>query len=199
MRYGIDHFAPALFNAPPDIAVSGPNIGTNLGPVVFVSGTVGAATYAANKEGIPALAFSGASGSPTAWNASDTYPLTSWVYAELAANVTDRIVQAGTPYLPAGVYLNVNFPKVSNSECSRPEDTQFVLSRIFGSLSDDDVKTCGSRRLPSETSVVHTDGCYASISVGIADTKTDANATMQRVVLEKLGGFLTCLPSAFPH
>lgn len=194
MRFGISHFAPSLFNAPPDLAVSGPNVGTNLGPAIFFSGTAGAASYAANKEEVPALAFSGASGSPTAWNASSTYPLTSRVYAELAANVTDRIVQAGMPYLPAGVFLNVNFPEVSKSECSRAADTQFVLSRIFGSLSDDDVETCGSRRLPGETSVVHTDGCYASISVGLADTKTDANATMQRVVLDKLGDFLTCLP-----
>lgn len=50
IRYGIDTLAPRFFGGEPDIAVAGPNVGSNLGLVVLVSGTVGAATDAA-KEG----------------------------------------------------------------------------------------------------------------------------------------------------
>lgn len=197
MRYGIDTFSPVIFNGAPDLAVSGPNVGSNLGVTVFFSGTVGAASYAAHKAGIPALAFSGKSGDPTAWNASSSYPLTSQVYAQLAIKVTDRLLKAGTPYLPGDVWLNVNFPEVSESKCSSAEDFKFVLSRIFDPVplvSGDDIEICGDDHLPSETDVVNTDGCYVSISVGNAESKRDANATMQGVVHGKLGDFLTCLP-----
>lgn len=49
-------------------------------------------------------------------------------------------------------------------------------------------------RLPTETTVVHTAGCYASISVGEAVLKADANATSQAFVLKKFGSLLSCLP-----
>ena len=52
-----------------------------------------------------------------------------------------------------------------------------------------------SGRLPTETSVVNKDGCYASISVGEASTKLDASAKQQAVVLRKLKSILSCLPS----
>lgn len=69
MRHGIQNLSLTHFRARPDIAVAGPNVGANLGPVVQISGTVGAATEAV-KEGVPAIAFSGTTGSQTAWNAS---------------------------------------------------------------------------------------------------------------------------------
>lgn len=81
-------------------------------------------------------------------------------------------------------------------ECSQAEDFSFVLSRIHVALpliTPDDVTTCNSSRLPSELEVSLTSGCWASVSVGIAGTKEDANATMQGVVLKKLSNLLTCL------
>ncbi|GIK07655.1 hypothetical protein Aspvir_003321 [Aspergillus viridinutans] len=191
MKYGISTTAPPFFNgAPPALAVSGPNVGSNLGLAVYFSGTVGAAHYA-SEAGIPAIAFSGSSGSQTAWNAA--VPAYSQVYAQLATKITNQIVASGTPYLPDQVWLNVNFPEVS-AECASADDFKFVLSRIFsGLLSADDVETCGSSRLPTESTVVGTDGCYVSISVGWSD-KTDAAADVQAVVLDKLSGLLVCLP-----
>ncbi|KAJ5354929.1 hypothetical protein N7541_005973 [Penicillium brevicompactum] len=159
------------------------------------SRTAGAATYAAHTAGIPGIAFSGASGSQTSWNASR--PHYSDVYAELATNLTNQVVAAGKPYLPDDIWLNVNFGKVSDSECTDPEDFSFVLSRIHVAvplITPDDVTTCGSSRLPSEIEVSLASGCHASVSVGLAGSKNDANATMQGVVLKKLGDFLTCLP-----
>jgi 5'-nucleotidase len=51
IKYGIQTLSPKFFGGAPDIAVTGPNVGSNLGVVVLASGTVGAATEAV-KEGM---------------------------------------------------------------------------------------------------------------------------------------------------
>ena len=159
-----------------------------------ISGTVGAATEAA-KEGIPSIAFSGSTGSQTSYtSALQTYMT---VYADLSTNVTQSLVGSGKPYLPTGIWLNVNYPSVSSSTCTSLAEFKFVLSRInsAGSSTPADVNTCGSKRLPTETTVVDSDGCFASISVGVATSKADASASTQAVVLRKLQRILSCLPS----
>jgi 5'-nucleotidase len=97
--YGIDIAGLAKWKAGPDLVISGPNIGNNLGGVTPHSGTVGAAIAALNR-GIPAIAVSGANGNVAA--------------APLLAEITLRIVTAfenqGRITLPAGVGLNVNVP-----------------------------------------------------------------------------------------
>lgn len=197
IKYGIQNLSSTLLPGPIDIAVTGPNVGSNLGLTVLLSGTVGAATEAV-KEQIPAIAFSGSSGDQTGWTAA--VPNYANVYADLATNVTDTILASGAPYLPDNVWLNVNFPDSDNSTCSSASDFKFVLSRINTAVplvSGDDVSTCGNdSRLPTESTVTGTEGCYASISAGHADTKRDATAAEQAVVLQKLSSILTCLPSS---
>ncbi|KAL2275549.1 hypothetical protein FJTKL_01939 [Diaporthe vaccinii] len=193
MRYGIQTLSPKFFGGAPDIAVAGYNVGANLGSTTLISGTVGAATEAA-LEGIPAIAFSGTSGSQVSYTtATQTYQT---VYAQLSTNVTTTLVGSGKPYLPDGIWLNVNYPTVSSSTCSSASRFRFVLSRINSASSSAaaDVRTCGSTRLPTESSVVGTSGCYASISVGVASNKMDATAAQQAVVLQKLQSILSCLP-----
>jgi 5'-nucleotidase len=56
--HGIETLAPAKWGARPDIVISGPNAGHNLGTVTPHSGTVGAAITALN-WGVPAIAVSG--------------------------------------------------------------------------------------------------------------------------------------------
>ncbi|OQE18744.1 hypothetical protein PENSTE_c017G05395 [Penicillium steckii] len=197
MKYGINSIGPKFFDGPPDLAVAGPNVGNNIGIAVYFSGTAGAATYAAHHDGIPAIAFSGATGSQTGWNESSSYPHYSQVYADAATNFTNLLVGTGTPYLPNDIWLNVNFPSVSDSKCASSEEISFVLSRIHVAIpliTPDDVTTCGGSRLPSEIGVSIASGCYASVSVGMAGTKEDANATMQGAVLKKLSDVFTCLP-----
>jgi hypothetical protein len=119
------------------------------------------------------------------------------VYADLSARVTRALVASGKPYLPPGSWLNVNFPAISGGRCSSPSDFKFVLSRIHPAIdliTPPDVKTCGSTRLPTETTAVNTAGCYVSISVGEANLKRDAGAAVQGVILDKLKGILSCLP-----
>lgn len=195
IKNGIDSLAPRFFNGSgPDLAVTGFNVGANLGITVQISGTVGAAVQAV-KQGIPAIAFSGTTGTQISYN--ETTPLYAKVYADLSTNVTMALIDSGKPYLPDGIWLNVNFPAVSDDTCSKVSDFQFVLSRInIGFLSPADVETCGSTRLPTERSVVSTtSGCYVSISPGDVD-KLTADADVQGVVLKKLGYMLTCLPDS---
>ncbi len=192
IKNGISTLGPRFFDGKqPEFAVTGPNVGSNLDFAVPFSGTVGAAVEAV-KQGVPAIAFSGRTGSQTAFNA--TTPLYSKIYADLATNLTTAVLESGTPYLPDGVFLNVNFPSVSATECNETSQFQFVFSRIYaGILSDDDVETCGSTRLPTERDVVDA-GCFVSVSPGDASDKTTANATSQAVVLSKLKALLGCLP-----
>ncbi|KAL8912208.1 MAG: hypothetical protein Q9171_002770 [Xanthocarpia ochracea] len=196
IRYGIQAVSPKFFGGAPELAVAGFNVGANLGPTTLISGTVGAATEAA-KRGIPAIAFSGISGSPIAWT---TTPIPTYVstYANLSVIITQTLIASGKPFLPSGIWLNVNYPASSSSSCSSPQDFQFVLSRINTAFwgTPADVMTCGGTRLPRERDVVGSNGCYASISVGRANTKGDADAEDQAVVLSKLWKILSCLPQA---
>ncbi|KAK4120215.1 sure-like protein [Parathielavia appendiculata] len=194
IRYGIDTIAPPFWNGQaPELAVTGPNVGSNLYLQVPFSGTVGAAVYAAKEAKIPAIAFSGSSGGTLAWNSSPEAQR-SEVYAQLAATLTNAIIASGKPYLPEDVFLNVNFPAVEGV-CTQAGQFKWVLSRInMGLFSDRDMELCGETRLPNEASVVGTDGCYVSVSVGDANDKTTASADKQAVVYNKLKGLLTCLP-----
>ncbi|KAL5480413.1 hypothetical protein ACEPAI_1683 [Sanghuangporus weigelae] len=55
VRFGIQTAAPPFFGGTgPDLVVAGPNVGNNLGSVVLISGTVGAATEAA-KDSFPSI------------------------------------------------------------------------------------------------------------------------------------------------
>lgn len=149
--------------------------------------------------GIPGIAFSGATGSATAWNV-DPVPDYVTIYAQLATKLTTTLLDSGAPYLPNNTWLNVNFPAAgSGTDCTSVDAFKFVLSRIYTRtiISGDDVVTCDNGgRLPAESDVVGTKGgCYVAVSVGKADDKLDADAEQQGVVLRKLGGLLSCLPS----
>lgn len=81
----------------PDLVLSGINSGPNLADAWIASGTIGAARLAAH-EGIPAVAFSGLSRR----DAGKMAAVPAWC-VELARSDAVR-------GLPAGAYLNVNFP-----------------------------------------------------------------------------------------
>jgi hypothetical protein len=73
IRAGIDVIAPHLWNgAKPELALTGPNVGSNLAIQTHFSGTVGAATYVAKTAKIPAIAFSGRSGRANGMERPDT-------------------------------------------------------------------------------------------------------------------------------
>lgn len=91
----------------PDLVISGPNEGQNVGAIIISSGTVGAAQAAA-LQGIPAIALSA--------GASTNGPyLANPISAQVAQRSVELIkaldeVAGDGPILPAGLALNVNFP-----------------------------------------------------------------------------------------
>lgn len=100
--FGIDVLAPRIFGGPPDLVISGPNEGNNIGLVTPHSGTIGAAVTAINK-GIPTIAVSG----PQTGNAQ--------LVAALTVKVVDAIVgKDGEIALPIGSGLNVNIPETTS-------------------------------------------------------------------------------------
>lgn len=198
IKTGISVTAPKLWNgAAPELALTGPNVGSNVAVQVPFSGTVGAAVYAAKTAKIPAIAFSGSSGDPTAWN--QPTPLYSKIYADLALNVTNTIIQSGKPYLPDNTWLNVNFPAVSSTKCNNVNQFKFIFTRINTGLigSAADITVCGTTaRLPweADVAVIRGNDCYVSISPGDANDKTTAAAAQQQIIYNKLKPILSCLP-----
>jgi len=195
VRFGIQTLAPKFFNGfKPDLVVSGPNIGSNLGSTVLVSGTVGAASEAA-LEGIPSIAFSGATGDQVSYTTLTTSPTSvdakaALIYSQLSVTLVNALLASPPPILPAGISLNVNYP--STSSCTSAAAFKFVLTRINSNSGATDVQTCGTTHLPTESSVVGKAGCFASVSVFDASTKGDVTAATQGIVLAKLASLLTC-------
>ena len=108
--------------------------------------------------------------------------------------LTNTLLSTSRPFLPSGILLNVNYAAIVPGSCDTAQAFKFVLTRINNPSTGTpaDVQTCGTNRLPTEESVVRGGGCFASVSVMNATTKGDADASMQSVVLGKLGSILTC-------
>lgn len=106
--YGLDVLAPARWGKAPDLVLSGPNEGQNVGRIVNGSGTVSNAQFAAGRN-LPAIALS--AGTDTVDDKTLANPNSKTV-----AQLTTRLLaalqaKAGSgALLPAGVALNVNFP-----------------------------------------------------------------------------------------
>jgi 5'-nucleotidase len=114
--YGLDVLATARWGKAPDLVLSGPNEGQNVGRVVVHSGTIGNAQFAAGR-GIPAIALS--AGTDTVDNAGLASPA-SKVVARLTTKLLAALqAKAGSgPLLPAGVALNVNFPDAPSANAA---------------------------------------------------------------------------------
>ncbi|KAJ8075035.1 hypothetical protein PM082_019362 [Marasmius tenuissimus] len=200
-RIGIQTLAPPFFGgSPPDLVVSGPNIGSNTGSTVLISGTVGAASEAA-KEGVPSLAFSAPSSSigHDSYTTLESSPTSSkTIAAHIYANLTTTFVNAiladgtSTSILPANISVNINYP--GTADCPSVDDFSFIFTRINADSAATDVDTCGSTHLPTESSVVGMDGCFVSVSAFNATTKGDVDAMTQGIVLGKLKNLISCLP-----
>ncbi|TRM63968.1 5'/3'-nucleotidase sure family protein [Schizophyllum amplum] len=191
ITYGLANLSATYLGGPPALVVTGPNQGSNLGIATLFSGTVGAAAAA----GMPAIAFSGASGSHRAYTelVAGDY---SYVYADAALRLVDALLAGGVPYLPSGTALNVNFPEAGpGTACESGADVVFVMSRVYWALGlPIDAAQCGGNTLPTESSVVGTEGCYASVSLFDTSNKLDAGKADQQTVVDALGDFLSCLP-----
>ena len=98
-------YALDVLGEQPDLVVSGVNEGQNLGPLVDISGTVGAARVAAQR-GIPALAVSQGRGSPEPDYASGVAEAIAWIEEH-------RDDLAGAT---RGSVVNINVPTCGNGQ-----------------------------------------------------------------------------------
>lgn len=111
--YGLDILAPARWGSGPDLVISGPNQGQNVGSIVISSGTVSNVQFAANR-GISAIALSAGENTEGerdgSGNHSDNH--LSSIVADHAAALISELEQKSSdkPILPVGLALNVNFP-----------------------------------------------------------------------------------------
>lgn len=107
LLYGLDVAGRERWNAEPDLVLSGPNEGQNIGAIILSSGTVSNAQFAAVR-GLPAIALS--AGGNTESEDLDN-PLSDEVArlsVELVATLEEKAGDG--PLLPRGIALNVNFP-----------------------------------------------------------------------------------------
>lgn len=158
MRFGLEKACKPFFEHA-DIAISGPNVGSNDGLIVLGSGTVGAAAAAAALDGYPAIAFSGQTGPHAPWYAEPQKQ--NILYAHWSMKLLKVLVtkQHGWPkkhvgdeskrYMPKKTFLNVNFPPIGPEYgCEELDDVNYVLSRIYEAtpvLAKGDINICDNR------------------------------------------------------
>lgn len=106
-----------LLDDPPELVVSGINLGGNLGTCAIYSGTVSAATEAAIM-GIPSIAVSLNTFENPDFSAS----------AEFIKNLIPKVLKRG---LPDGVALNINVPAIPKSELKGVAVTRQGKSRVI--------------------------------------------------------------------
>ncbi|KAK4448716.1 survival protein sure-like phosphatase/nucleotidase [Podospora aff. communis PSN243] len=132
----LDYVLPTFADfAVPDLVLSGPNYGTNLGPSIWsLSGTAGAA-YTATARSIPAIALSG-SNTDLPYFAVDGPEHDAHRVALASFRVVQAIIQStprGQPIFPLGYGANVNIPPLSSNQTSLP----IVQTRMTGGAEVD--------------------------------------------------------------
>ncbi|UJJ31559.1 5'/3'-nucleotidase SurE [Halopseudomonas maritima] len=113
--HGLDVLAPRYWGALPDLVLSGPNEGANVGPLVSMSGTVSNSQIALFR-GVPAVAISAhMSTEKQPELAPEVAGLTMTFLAQLKADP-----QSGA-LLPPGVGININYPEFALGESAALE------------------------------------------------------------------------------
>ena len=107
LLYGLDVAGMARWNAAPDLVLSGPNEGQNVGSIAISSGTVSNAQFAALR-GLPAIALSAGSNTEGADLANPLSPEVAELSVKLVAALEEKAGDG--PLLPHNIALNVNFP-----------------------------------------------------------------------------------------
>jgi len=204
--YGIQRI---MRDRPPDVVVSGANLGQNLGANVVSSGTVGAAVMAA-QLGVPAIAVSVGLDLAEAQATPERFPNTAAAYPRAAA-VTVRLLAtlaraAGEgPLLPPDTVVNLNYPGKPASavrgivlaplgrhggfELSYPSDVVDGKTASTIAVDPDGVADAGT-----DTALFATD--HVTVSVLRADWNARRKST--RAVAEALGDLSRLLAPSLP-
>ena len=115
LLHGVDVAARRRWGKAPDLVISGPNYGNNIGLLTTFSGTFNAAMTALNR-GLPAIAVS-AAGLLTWYRPFEALRPNDQEHeiANVVIRVVDELVRTrrepSAPLLPVGIGLNVNLPE----------------------------------------------------------------------------------------
>ncbi|MET0378287.1 MAG: 5'/3'-nucleotidase SurE [Spongiibacteraceae bacterium] len=184
--YGIDIASKQVWGTLPDLVISGPNEGQNLGSIVISSGTVSNAQMALSR-GLPAIAVS-----------ADINTIDNAVLAREVADLTVKLVATlqaknnGTRILPKDFALNVNYPKF---EAGHSQQLKWRATR-FGNFD------WGSIRFVEDLSADPTAAAFGlrdvhapGITISVKN-KTDTTPETDRdsEALQSLNGFVTVTP-----
>ncbi|KAF4568390.1 hypothetical protein EYR36_010401 [Pleurotus pulmonarius] len=213
VRFGVQALATKFFNGKPDIVISGSNVGNNLNLGVLGSGTVSVATLSlvlrntlmsiefsgaaaeGSKEGIPSIAFSGATASHISYTSLESDPssqdsIAARIYSSLIVTFVNKLLDGPGDILPSHTFLNVNFAPTDN--CPTADSFKFIFTRLIPNPFVKDVNTCGKDHLPDETTTVGR-GCFASVTALDDRLKLDVGKEKQVQVLARLDGLVSCL------
>jgi 5'-nucleotidase len=207
--YGLDVAAEARWGRAPDLILSGPNEGQNVGAMIISSGTVSNVQYG-TMRGVPSIALSAGSG--TADNAGLANP-----HSPVVAALTVELVRAlkarsnGKPLLPAGIALNVNFPdKLEGARWRQsrigsyqqyliefvPDIGQSPAGKAFGIRAplpgvalDFNTAPPAPAQMEDESIVFRSDIAISPMQVGYEPAKP-GSASMHRWLRRHLKGFL---------
>lgn len=203
----LDYVLPRANFPTPDLVLSGPNNGNNLGPFLYtLSGTLGAAYTAVGRD-IPSIAISAghdyALGYQTVReNTRAMLPDPATVTGDLVADLVDQLVQNanGSRLLPLGYGLNVNLPYITSFYDNGCISPPFIQTRMTGHAIADHAaynettglftweefvsagqNTCinGDCDLADETTVLAAAHCKSSVSIFTVDY--DAPSTCHSV------------------
>ena len=156
----------------------------------------GAACEAA-KEGIPAIAFSGQSTRQVSYTTLQSDPnslatIAALVNSQLTVDFVNALLEGDDDVIvPEDTIININTSDVT--DCTDPDAFDFIFTRNLADPTATDVVVCGTNHLPVEADVINADGCFVTISVISATTKTDVDAATQQVVFDRVQDILSCL------
>ncbi|KHN95191.1 acid phosphatase precursor [Metarhizium album ARSEF 1941] len=178
----------------PDLVVSGPNFGPNLGPFYWTAAGTAGASYVATERSVASIAISARNKDVAYFDIKDENNEATWA-AKVSVKIIEQVIRsapAGGPLLPLGYGLSVNIP-VLTANSSDPEIVQTRMTGdadIYEAVFDPAtgvfdwvnikpyavaLNTCvnGDCALPGETNVVKN----GRVSVSVYITDYDAPVT----------------------
>jgi 5'-nucleotidase len=141
----------------PDFTISGTNAGQNLGPVVDLSGTVGAARVSA-RHGVPSLAVSSGFGTPIDFASGAKYAI-EWLRSERALPVHSA------PANTAGTLTGINVPSCGTTGSIRGLVKVTLQTTAGAGESALGMSNCASTATPTTELAAFADGFATEMTI----------------------------------
>ena len=156
--YGIDVQSPKKWGSVPDLVISGPNEGNNIGAINASSGTFNNLVYAIGRN-LPAIAVSDAKSSQVNWSSALPESDHAFEVADIVIKLVNALVKnknvVGERLMPVGMGLNVNVPAYA---AGAVQSLPFRITKIgtssqyvpvfYEKLADSAIAVSSGRALP---------------------------------------------------